>query len=456
MENINFEKIKLKFENEKISNVFDLDIDVYESIKKPNKLYSINLYELFHMIQNNFLTGISFEDYSTPKYHPNGDKNSSYDKVKSELPVVCYPAQYNGYKNLSNIKNINNLMFLEIDGFKSKEHANSYKKEITDKYNWIVACYLSLSRVGLHIVAKVDNINNNKDYNYKYDYINELYFDNLLDKNAKSLTRNSIIPCDHDIYINDNPSVLTIPDNPNVNSDSKKGIRSIIKKEKGIYTPYTFLPKELEPYYDSDLAKNAIIQRIPFLPDSFENNNAPLYFPNGLKVIEVHLFPYLNKKVLDGDRRNTLGLISMQLIFLNGESSPKDEILSHLSKINSLICEEPLPITEVKKIFNSNWKKYIEGRLDINKVLIKRKFFWSPDSDIRGGEKISVSMKILWEPHRQEVKRKISDAMEDLFADGKKITIKKVAEYIDMSPQTIKQNYWKPFKSVAKEMNSML
>lgn len=56
----------------------------------------------------------------------------------------------------------------------------------------------------------VDKITDSNDYNRKYDFISKTYFNGRLDNDSKSLSRFTIIPYDHDIFINDNPIVFPI------------------------------------------------------------------------------------------------------------------------------------------------------------------------------------------------------------------------------------------------------
>jgi len=101
-------------------------------------------------------------------------------------------------------------MFLDIDDFPTQAEALDYKKMITAKYSWILACNLSLSRLGLHVIALVDYIQDSTDYTNKYKYISSTYFGNRLDKDSNKLTQYAVLPFDYDIYINQYPEILSI------------------------------------------------------------------------------------------------------------------------------------------------------------------------------------------------------------------------------------------------------
>lgn len=218
------ERLRYQEGKEHLDDVFGAKLDVFKSVASPYVSGQIYLWDLLKTIRYNIQPTIML----LPKYITDKDgnvrKNPPYEEYKEEMEAVCYPATYNGYKKLSNLKEITNLMFLDVDDFKSKREAEGYRDSIALKYDWIVFCSLSPSRIGLHIVIKVDKIVNNTDYNFKYDYISKEYFDGRLDKQAKSLSRYTIIPFDGDPYINEVPT--TLPIDRILNNDKKDSIDS--------------------------------------------------------------------------------------------------------------------------------------------------------------------------------------------------------------------------------------
>ena len=340
---LDFELLKLEYDKD-FPAVFGTVLDTYENVSKPTVKGQVYLWEVLQSIQYNFCQDISVSTYLTPKYF-NGRKNTKYDKIKEGLPAVCYNARFDGYKNLKNLKSINNLMFLDIDDFSSREEALAYKKEIITKYDWIIACNLSLSRLGLHIIIMVDKIHSNPDFNRKYDYLSKTYFDSMLDKTSKSLSRFTILPSDYNIYINENPSILQIdsiineksissvyiensaPNDENnskgtssvYNADSnsnsennEKGIgsayidlsshdegkstSSCYREGEAIYTPCTFSnSSELKHYFNSTEFKKDLRFKQEVNEDLIEDPNVPLYIREGIDVIRINLFPVNGK-----------------------------------------------------------------------------------------------------------------------------------------------------------------
>ena len=475
IDNKEFEYFKYVSGKEKLSHIFDYELNTFESVSKPKVTGNISLYDLLTQIKYNLLNGMSIEEYLTPKYI-NGIKNGLFTKIKEEKKTVCYNATFNGYKDDKNLKAPTNLMFLDLDHFKSKEEALEYKEMIVSKFDWIVACNLSFSRLGLHIIILVDKIIDNDDFNMKYDFISTVYFEGKLDKNAKSLGRHTIIPSDSNIYINDNPNVLSIDsiikkiyqlglnikDSPitNTSSTNNKSTRGGNIKKDIIPTGYTFSPAiELKEITNIAARVDGLCFEELIDENEFTDPNTPLHFPEGIDVIEINLHPYTKQKVREGNRNSTIGGISMRLIYLSTnhcldkpDNKKKNDIIRYMKILNKQICLPPLTDQEVVNSVTSNWNKYVAGKLDVSKLFVKKRFFWSKRSTLKGKEKTSVTFKIINEPIVMESRQKIKDAIKEVHYSQEKITQKNVAEAAKMHLQTVKK-YWTEFKPMVKDMN---
>jgi hypothetical protein len=480
-----FEYLKLQYDKD-LHEVFGTVLDTFPDITGATVQGQIYLWELLQKIKCNFLQDIDVNTFLLNKY-VNGRRSAEYDNKKEQLPAICYNARFNGYKDLKHLKSITNLMFLDIDDLGSKEEAIDYKKHIIEKYNWILACNLSLSKLGLHVIIMVDKIIDNKDYNYKYDYISKEYFNGKLDKDSKSLTRYTVVPCDFNIYINECPNILDIEhiirnDKKGIrsgytkdkkkssSSNNEKGICSGYIKEKGIScdekkkiisTAYTFSPfSQVKELMNVAGRKYYLKFRQDVDESLFTDPNVPLYVHEGIDVISINLYPYRYTGVKDGHRTDFIGVISAQMIYLNASpdnTDPKirEDILKFILSINKKICDPPLSYKEVLNSYNANWKSYDAGELDVSKYFRKQKAFWSRNATIRGNEKRKVTCKIKNEPTVAKSRKKISDAIEDIQFYGKKITQKKVAKVSGLGLPTIKK-YWKEFKEMVRQSNFII
>lgn len=476
IDNYDFDDFKTISGAEELPDFWDTELNTFANISDaPHVTGNISLFDLLYGIGHNFINLTDYTDYLTPKY-VNGVLSSAYTEIKYNSKSVCYNATYDGYKDLKSLKTITNLMFLDIDGFKSREEALAYKEKIIGKYDWIISCNFSLSRIGLHILIRVDKITDNEDYNWKYDSISAMYFDNRLDPNAKSLTRHAVIPIDSSIYINYYPKVLDINKILNVINplvlprhdnqkdvtkyDDQKGTRSVYKRDRAISSSCTFSPaKELKEMTNIAARVNGLLFEEVIDENEFTDPNIPLYFPEGVNVIVINLHPYKNKKVGIGKRRRTIGGISMRLIYLNTnhlldspDSKLKSEIIKYMLRLNKIICYPSLDDKEVIHSVNSNWKKYEDGNLDVSSLFTKKCFFWSKRCTLTPDEKRSYSASKKNEPRVILTKEKIADAIEKIHGCGEKVRQSKVATISGLKLPTIKK-YWKEFKSIALELN---
>jgi len=495
-----FDNVKFQYDKENLHNIFGTVLDTFPHISGATVTGQIYLWDVLQKIKYNLAYDIQPDTYLLHKY-VNGIKNTAYDERKVQLPAICYNARFNGHKDTDHLKSITNLMFLDIDDFQSRELAMDYKQKIISRYDWVVACNLSLSKIGLHIIALVDRIKDNDDFNDKYDFISSRYFDGLLDKSSKSLTRYTVLPFDNNIYINESPSVLNInkiieesregirsayiqDDNLNSSTDKKgipsvhnlcnqysignekeKGICSVHKEGEIIYTPYTFFTDSHLNNLMNDAARNYKLKFKQEVDEKwFPDPNIPIYIPEGIDVIDVNLHPLKDKKIYDGNRHNFIGALTLKLIYLNAGSRDshdpviRRDILKFILHINKTICAPPLPYNEILKSYNTNWKRYKKGEIDFSRYYKRQRSFWSKQSTLTPNEKRSVTCKIKNAPKVEDSKRRIWEAIEYISANNEKITQKKVAEISGLSLICVKKykNEYHEYKHMMQAVSDVL
>lgn len=466
-----FDYLKFQYRKENLHDVFGTVLDTFPHITGANVTGQSYLWDVLQKIKYNLVYDIDPGTYLINKY-VNNEKNLAYDRRKEQLPAVCYNARFNGYKDTDHLKSITNLMFLDIDDFPTREIANEYKQQIIKKYDWIVACNISLSKSGLHIIALVDKVIDNDDYNTKYDFISSKYFDNLLDKTSKSLTRYTVIPFDYNIYINESPSVLNIDQIITENKEgirstyippsslNEKGTRSAHKEGEIIYTPYTFFTDWYLNHLMNDAARKYKLKFKQEVDEKyFTDPNIPIYVREGIDVIEVRLFHLRDKKIFEGNRHNFIGALTIKMIYLNAGSPDNNDpiirgdLLKFIQHINKSICAPPLTYDEVIKSYNANWKRYKEGRIDFSRYYEKKRSFWSKQSTLTANEKRKVTCRIKNEPIVEETKRRIWEAIETLNATEQKITQSQVASVSGLSLSAVKK-YRKEFREFKHMLDS--
>lgn len=505
-----FEYLKFQYGKEDLNQVFATVLDTFPHITGATVSGHIYLWDALQRIKYNFVYDIDVQTFLLPKYL-DGWRNSVYDKIKEQLPAICYNASFNGYKDKKHLKAINHLMFLDIDDFPTRQDALEYKKQIIGKYPWIVACNLSLSRLGLHVIAMVDRIYDSRDYTDKYKYISSTYFENRLDKDSNKLTQYTVLPFDYDIYINEYPDILPIdiiysehkksirsayivnPDYSgfkeksmfsayNTNSDDlksieksissayisnsligssidEKSIRSVHMGEEIICTAHTFFgDSSLNNIMNDTARKYKLRFRLEADESLFTDRNVPLYVREGIDVMEVNLFNLRGSKIHDGNRHDFIGAMTVKMIYLNVDLQNSDykevrkAILKFLFHVNNLVCKPPMSKNEVLKSYNANWKRFLSGEMNFSKYFIKKRAFWSKQTTLRGNEKRKVTCRIKNVPIVEESKKRIYEAIETLMVGSDKITQVSVEHQSGLSISTVKK-HWHEFKEMVKDHN---
>jgi hypothetical protein len=461
----NYEYLKTEL-GYKLDPVFKTKIDIFYNVKEPKVAGQVRLIDLLEFIRRDHL------------FYPDAISNiilinnkikgePGFEKLKSSMPLAAYNANFLKYKKKENLISPTNIMFLDIDNFYTQEEMLTYKNSIIKKYKWIIACYQSISKKGLHILAKVDKIYSNEDFNSKYEYVNQKYFEGRLDKYAKSLTRAAIISNDINIYINRTPTRLFLNDK-DVIKPIKKKEKNIIEnspkgldKEEVIRSYYIFnnvkygVEKEVEKAIYEYLQQNKLKFKIELDSSLFKDPNEPLYNWSGWNVVEMNLFPFLKKGIPEGKRTFVIGRISMELIYLNGmNKESKRGILNFIYWVNKKLCSPPLKSEEVRRSFENNWKKYQNGDIDFSSIVKKKRSIWSPECQLNRQEKISKSLVLYHKPLKEKKKNKILEALNSIHENNNKITQKEVALITGFSIATIK-NYWKLFPEIKERVNEL-
>ena len=472
----------LNFTVDSNSNFYNILIDNYNNYLNSNVIKSTPLFEVF----NQYYLDTIVERVSKYKDDAHNILNLEYRKYKDSLHTVCYPATFEGKKKLCNLKSVTNLVFLDIDGLKSKDEAIELRNEYFQKYNWICFSPLSASELGFHMIINTSGIYNNCNsveemefnYNNTVQYLSYHFFNGLLDMNSRSLTRHSCISQDKTILKNDNPEILKInieivnnwcinnplPTKSNTKSN-KKNVEKVVKikevKETKKAANITRLTTDLNTKWN-DMVKdnegNEYLLSSLFTPDPvrskgliykqiinedlFDDTDKSIFFPNAIPFIRVDEIIFENWLIEEGNRNNILGTICMMMLFLNSNLENKTEILNYISKINKKYCETPLSDSEINKIFNYNLNNQIENRdLFNDNVLIYNKNYirtiWSKFCTLTNDDKNSISHSNYWNETKTTNFNLINDAMEDLFSNNQKIKQTTLKELTGLSKESI-------------------
>lgn len=168
---------------------------------------------------------------------------------------------------------------------------------------------------------------------------------------------------------------------------------------------------------------------------------------DGLEVCEIKTIDVIK----EGKRGKTLTSMCTKLIFNNPFCHPA-LIARELQSINYHYCEDTNPKNpspddaEINAIVSSCYQKFIDGELDFTEVMrkkknykdiSKRRVFCSRFHDkMNASEKQKQCIKTYSESRRNKNIRHYEEAVTAL-QDGKKITIKRIAEYMGKSRKQV-------------------
>ncbi len=173
---------------------------------------------------------------------------------------------------------------------------------------------------------------------------------------------------------------------------------------------------------------------------------------DGLEVCKVKLSD--GDVIKEGSRAKTLGSITMKLIFNNPFCHPV-YLFRTIKWINDTYCEDPNPVghpkpndDEVLNIVLYNYNKFLNGDLNFGSVIrkkrkkeeISKKYVFKSRNYININSTIThlKGVKTFSEGRRHRNMKKYLEAINNL-QDGEKITQKRIADYMGMTPRNLRR-----------------
>lgn len=187
---------------------------------------------------------------------------------------------------------------------------------------------------------------------------------------------------------------------------------------------------------------------------------------DGMEVCEIVLPK--GHVIKEHFRAKTLGSISMKLIF-NNPFCHIDYLIKEVIRINDIYCENPHPKkypkpddTEVRKIVWDNYRKFLNGDLDFSKVirknrkneLSKKYVFWSRTYKRINSDTTRLEATRTYHEGRNTKNLKLFNEAIQVLQDGKKITQKRIADYLGVSTRTIRRYNTLKFDEIISRYNN--
>jgi hypothetical protein len=200
----------------------------------------------------------------------------------------------------------------------------------------------------------------------------------------------------------------------------------------------------------------------PISVDSIEGSD-------GLDVCEIRFKK--DSIIREGQRGKTLTSITVKLIFNNPFCHPS-YLLQEVGRINDVFCEDPNPIDnpkpdelEILTIVTNTYNKYLDGTLDFSRVIRKKRMagkitkryvFFSRDYvSVNEKDKQLRAIRTFQDGRKEKVCQKHHEAIHAL-QDGRKITKKRIADYMCMTTRNLRRYDTKAYDAQIKNYNDAL
>jgi DNA-binding transcriptional regulator YiaG len=439
---------------------------------------------------------------------------------KKYLPVAYFPAtKMIGRKKNENVVEHSGMIILDIDKDKKPGiDFPSLKQNITaDKYTCV--CFNSPNG-GIKVIVNTNifaleyhgvYFESIKQHFLKHYNIKEI------DPSGCNVARACYLPYDYDCYYNPKPFrycldansihkiVINIHNDKLLNDQHKSLLQvnsisldehydnmvNLLKKwtEVGLYGNI------FNHYRYKNIERGVMSSSVPFLEFIISMNVSPLkldwttrldeiYFKgntqkpistdsieglDGMEVCEIVLPK--GAVIKEGFRGKTLGSISMKLIF-NNPFCHIDLIVKEVMRINNEYCEDPHPYNnpmpnydEVSKIVMENYRRFLCGELNFSKVIrkkhskneISKKYVFKSrlhESSDKNAEHLEA-IKTYHDGRNAKNKKKFAEAIQ-VLQDGKRISQKRIAEYLGVSTRTIRRYMTSDYYELVSKYNTSI
>ncbi len=436
---------------------------------------------------------------------------------KENLPVAYFSVQkFNGRKTDQNVVRHTGLFIVDIDKNKNLgvDMPQLKKDLIADKYTCI--CFTSPNG-GIKVVVNTNITSiehHDAFYESLKDYYLTNFNIKEVDTSGSNVARACFLPYDPGCYYNshshryclDINQINTIYANTlnnkilhkhsklllQVNSISLDehydNIMNLLKKwtDVGIYSNifnvyrYKNMGKDIMstsvPFLEFIIAMHTYPYRLDWstrLDEGYfkDNPNKPISTDSiegldGMEVCEIVLPK--SHVIKEHYRAKTLGSITMKLIF-NNPFCHVDYLINAVKMINFYYCEDPNPggnpkpdDAEVTKIVLDNYRKFLNGELDFSKVIrkkskkdeISKKYvFWSRHHKSTDSKTRQLEATRTFHDTRNTKKYKIFTEAIQMLQDGKRITQKRIADYMGVSTRTVRRHLTPEFVEIITSYN---
>lgn len=385
----------------------------FKNFKSPAVLGEIDIYSFLDMVKNP--KPERKEAILKAREYYNKGEQSSYNRLKGQLPCTTLNFTFSDWKNDQNIIAPTGFIYIDLDGTTELDSTNPL----------IFASWVSLSGNGKGILVKVENLSldNFKD---TYDAISkELCIES--DNGASKATQFNVISYDSNLYVNNDS--IAYEANVVINKNTPTTIAYNYKERKDA----TELGEETTLRYDNT-------EDIDFEGKDY------IFYPNDKALFAKGWIP---KRIPTGERNEMLSSLAYQFKGLNPKL-PIKNLRLFIMNINRSRCLEPLDQIEVNHIVNKIAKmEVIEPFLNM-----PRRIVFNPKKSLSRRQKLSIANKLIGRRRSSMTIQELKDIVCSWdYNEHGKITQVKLAKVSGRNIKTI-EKYYKNLKLSIAQINS--
>lgn len=426
----------------------DTKVHYYKNVKNISGSKLVPIETILYAIKHG---GHSIQDIlEARKYEKKDERYSSIKQNK--IPCFAINAKFskNG-RSHSDIESLTGMIYGDVDGIDNPE---DIKKQLS-QFNFVYACWVSLSQKGVGFIVKCDNLNKDNFLEtwHLLNKITGLEFDSK----TKNMSRVTNLSYDPNIYISQNcvPLNAANRDFKNINIQSNGTLDNLIinaaeKKisENAISTVETHIQSSITESEKYKLKKNTKkcmeeqlgVRFTSFLPEEEYKGEKFITFEDGKDCCKIFLKP-----IEDGKRSGEILAIFINLFLIN-KHLDISILISVIMNINKKYCITPLQDKEVYNIVK--WVIKNSDTIQMRDVF-KKKIWINPYLTISNTEKRTIIAEETAKLRVDNTFDKIKNAVITLLKNGIKPKREDVAKHLNVSLRTV-ATHWKDIKHLIK------
>ncbi len=373
-----------------------------------------------------------------------------YDKLKKTLPFITPHVEAIGRKLSGdsfgeNFRSFTQLMYFDIDNV---ENVQSEKQRIINRYGDFVSFVcISPSGRGITIIIQIENEITKDNFSMIWNSIRLNEFrEEKVDTKATGIERTMFISSDHDVYYNPDASLAIdfTMDEKVGNHCNTVGVIFSINLNSHILNSNTITKRKYRIYHIKEVLKviktTTQVEVESELVDIKEVEYAKMYIP---------------RIIPKGKRHLTFFSMINYLLHLN-PTIELDYIFSYMWLINNYFTFPKLETKELIRHFNSTVEQIHRNQI----VYIKfktRRIHWNYNCCyLNSVDKELIAKRLLGLYTRYKNHIRVSEAIDRLEVEGKKITNNAIKDITGMDVKTIRNYRDKPSINLELEKTFIL